>query len=908
VVEENSSLKQLTGRDAKSASKQSVNSSAESKPSEEIVNSHVNVNSTSNSIDDADTDSQVFASETEKAGKDANLLQPTHSNLPPKSPPPVRPKPKKRISLLRQSAGDDEDGCEQSAGVGYASSHSDSKSLKTKERDLDNTVQEKPPESQHLLEANSDEAGSKSLTADDQVPSHDRKTDSTNSGIQEAVYQEIDELEVPPGGFKPPADSVDSAASCVSEGFSGAVPRTAANSSNRTAQREATKSHIVKDKSPAKEKSPVRKDTTNKQSPAAIRRKSPSVENNSSPSRLQKERSPGAQSCGGDVAQPKPRVSRKAPPAPPPSSSKSANSASTDSNPELVKRTEKVCTEDRSSSEQDDARSRSGGAKGESGGVLGAGSKRGDRSSEDRTSSEKDVASIEDVEETSCMLKEIERLLTARGVGLNPDDGGEESCDLDKDFDAALLEATPVRPPRPRRADKLRKLTISGCSLDSSSTESLTGVGLSGGFGGKKAPPKPKRKHLPHRDSGIMRSSSDVTGMKNYVRHLSQPENSKEEEQEEKEKPFLPPRQESLRNRTASEPKPPPLPPRNKSMERMPTDPLPSPPPTRSAKAGEGEGQSTLGRRSSGAGASGRGKKNIPRPTRKAPPPPANARHRSPHAHSPAPSSQGSGGSRENVSSQKSNQPAQNDTASGDAKTPAKEASLPKTKDGRKVPDYRKIENGASPKDSLLLDAVVPNAAVVGSLDSPHHADSSTDSDYHEIPDHLVQLEDSEASNTAHKTSATVRTGDNKAATKSGGKEETPPPELPPRSYPPCPAPSSPTGEPAVNMTMDPAAAARALVQSYRRGSEQMAAEKEGRAEKESAVSDSGNGDKERLEKSECVEGEGVQSEKEKNSQLESCDSGLVTEGEITASSSLQSSHIESSLTSASSASHVEGE
>ncbi|KAK7481794.1 hypothetical protein BaRGS_00026941, partial [Batillaria attramentaria] len=331
---------------------------------------------------------------------------------------------------------------------------------------------------------------------------------------------------------------------------------------------------------------------------------------------------------------------------------------------------------------------------------------------------------LQEVGETCEMLKEIEDLLKERlggeGSPLASDSPsvGAQSKEED-DF------SSPVRPPRPRRASKLKILGLESASVDSSSTESLTSVGLSG----KKAPPKPKRKHLP---GSVNRSLSDVTGMKNLIDQLTN-------EEDDEEKPFLPPRQQSLR--VTSGPKPPPLPPRNKSMDS----------PRDGPGAGEGEASHVgaspgagHGSPAPGSGTLGRsrgGRKNMPRPTRKAPPPPTHAPRKPPSA------------------------------TSAQAQTPSSTVSSPSQSSSggslEKEHGYRKIANGSSPV-SEDINIVVPKTGVVGSLDSPSVvSDESMDHDYHEIPDHLVR----DLSARLVKAAAEM------------GKEESPPPDLPPRIY-----------------------------------------------------------------------------------------------------------------------------
>ncbi|KAL8581959.1 hypothetical protein ACOMHN_027941 [Nucella lapillus] len=373
----------------------------------------------------------------------------------------------------------------------------------------------------------------------------------------------------------------------------------------------------------------------------------------------------------------------------------------------------------------------------------------------------RESVTLEDVGETSFMLKEIEQLLKVRLATVNTEEKTEASSTrASKVLPTSQSLDCPVRPPRPKRADRLRKLTVGSCSADNSSTESLTSVGLPG----KKAPPKPKRKSLP---GFVNRSLSDVTGMKIYVDQL----NGKEDEEEDK--PFLPPRQESLRISPGATP--PPLPPRNKSMEpaaevKVPQDPKPTakedsvkkeerPSSVKkeeqpSSVKKEEQPSSAVDRRAStpnfetarpisvARSSSGAkcGKKHMPRPTRKAPPPPPHAPNR--------PLSMSA---------------AQDALSSKEPPSSAKE----------KTPGYQKISNGlmAVGED---INTVVPKIAVLGNINSPSKAEVTTNNDYHEIPDYLV-------------TDLCEQTEEPDPDT---SKDVTPPPNLPPRGYNPPPQPS----------------------------------------------------------------------------------------------------------------------
>lgn len=332
---------------------------------------------------------------------------------------------------------------------------------------------------------------------------------------------------------------------------------------------------------------------------------------------------------------------------------------------------------------------------------------------------------LQDVGDTCGMLKEIEDLLNERFKGAVESESSTHATSADTDSTKVHDSSTPSRPPRPRRANKLKHLGLDSSSVDSSSTESLTSVGLSG----KKAPPKPKRKHLP---GSVSRSLSDVTGMKNIIDQLNK-------EEEEEEKPFLPPRQQSLR--LPSSPKPPPLPPRNKSMDqpREGTGTCGS-----GSKGDAGEATPSTGAApGAGLGSSrGRsGRKNIPRPTRKAPPPPPHAPRR---ISTPAAT------------------PEQNQNLAAPSSSQSSSGGSVDKETG-----YRKIVNGSSPA-SADINTVVPKTGVVGSLDSPSAAsEESMDHDYHEIPDHLVKDLSSQLAKVAAERL----------------KEESPPPVLPPRSY-----------------------------------------------------------------------------------------------------------------------------
>lgn len=343
--------------------------------------------------------------------------------------------------------------------------------------------------------------------------------------------------------------------------------------------------------------------------------------------------------------------------------------------------------------------------------------------------------SLQDVGETTGMLKEIEDLLKERLCG---------TFDLPPQVYTDDDSSTPLRPPRPRRANKL-KLDCS--SIDSSSTESLTSVGLSG----KKAPPKPKRKHLP---GGVNRSHSDVTGMKNLIDQLN--------DEEDEDKLFLPPRQQSLR--LPSSPIPPPLPPRNKSMDKPQlsmgssgswsegktaesphigviagADGSSSAPGSGTFTPGSSTSTPLSGTATVGRSASGR-RKNIPRPTRKAPPPP-------PHAPRLASASKFQTSNPSTASSL---------SQSSSADSLDKEAG------------YRKIANGSSAAGNGAGSAG-SKTDTLGSLETPSLAsDESMDHDYHEIPEHLVR--ELKAARAAELVKVTT-------------KEESPPPDLPPRVY-----------------------------------------------------------------------------------------------------------------------------
>ena len=553
------------------------------------------------------------------------------------TPPPVRPKPRKRISLLRQS-------------------------LVTEEGPKEPT----PP----------------AVAAESREPCHSNVSapgfEVADSPIQEALYQEIDELEQP--GQK----LTESSSSCETEsslgpGFVGSSP----------GSEEVTQNQ---------EQNCASGDQRQKLAQGSVK--------GADAQGLIKDAVDSLQT-GGSRA------------------------------PEAPKDSGRLSPDVKAAAEQT-------GEIGESGDQTGA-------ADASRKSPEKhNPITLQDVGETSFMLKEIEQLLNVRlgsGEGASDTDSSKPAEASDTPT-TSQTESTPVRPPRPRRMDKLRKLTIG--SVDSSSTESLTGVGQSG----KKAPPKPKRKHLP---GPMSRSQSDVTGMKNYIDQLKDGE-----EEEEEEKPSLPPRQQSLR--LSSEPKPPPLPPRNKSMEhgagiQAASSPKLSEGHVREEKPGDrrcsapnvGGVAPTKVVRSSTSGVR-QGRKHIPRPTRKAPPPPSHPPSR--------PLS---------VSTPQSSNP----------------SGTPSTSVSGKVPGYQKITNG-SVSASNDINTVVPKTAVVGCIDSPCVADASTDHDYHEIPEHLVQ--DVEEKDTGQQE-----------PTKS--VEGTPPPDLPPRSYNP---PSGPS-EPAAPTSSDPA-------------------------------------------------------------------------------------------------------
>ncbi|XP_070193286.1 uncharacterized protein [Littorina saxatilis] len=533
------------------------------------------------------------------------------------APPPVRPKPKKRISLLRQSVVSDDDS---------------------------------EPHHTPQAEEGSAESQSTVVSGSSQSATHDHV-------VGEALYQEIDELDHPDQKVTDSSSRGDGGSSLDASGVKGVCESQRKEHSQETklAQENGDKSG---GKSVCEKESETRGSNTTKSSTTT--------------------------------------------------SSKSEPTDSDASVPNIDRSTK----HSKGDSNQDVADS-------------------------SRKSPEKEASTtIDDVEETSFMLKEIEQILKARlGSGSDETEETRESKsaeESDQSQPSGKTDGTPVRPPRPKR-DKLRRQTFSSCSVDTSSTESLTSIGQAG----KRPPPKPKRKHPP---SSVTRSSSDITGMKSLVDNLSSPD-------EDKEKPFLPPRQESLRPNT--DPKPPPLPPRNQSMDRS----------MDSAASSEGVGKdrsesvdrkpaadrrmstpnagcatgsphpTKVTRSNSGARP---GRKHVPRPTRKAPPPP-NHPPSKPLTMAPQASSE-----------------------------PAKDSAA------EKVPGYQKIINGSGPTTTNDINTVVPKTAVVGSINSPCAGEVTSDHDYHEIPDHLVPDQTA---------------GDQTPSTKS--KEETPPPDLPPRSYKP---------------------------------------------------------------------------------------------------------------------------
>ena len=565
----------------------------------------------------------------------------------PPPPPPVRPKPKKRISLLRQSVVTEEDAKEEE------------------------TLSAAVAESQH---------------SNDSAPESSEASDSPV--VQEALYQEIDELEQPGPKWT---------------GSSGGC-----------------KTGRSQGHSPGWEKG------ANK-----------SQEQSCVSSRGERTKLAQGNAGGGDDAQSVcdnlgPTENHRDPPQKTGARALTATAKDSDrSSPEAEVAAKQTTTTE-------------GGGSGDEKGACGASSH----------PDKHNPITLQDVGETSFMLKEIEQLLNARLASGEAAAADTESKAAEATSDAdstGQTESTPVRPPRPRRMDKLRKLTIG--SVDSSSTESLTSIGQPG----KKAPPKPRRKHVPARQ--VKRSSSDITGMKSYVDQLK---DDNEGEEEAEEKPSLPPRQQSLRLNT--EPKPPPLPPRNKSMEQAPegqagasASKSPEGPAKEERKSGDRRSSApspdvagvapTKVVRSVTSGAGPR-RKHIPRPTRKAPPPPSYP----PPAH---------------VLSMSAPPPSSNPPSGASPSTPSSSFA-------EKVPGYQKITNGSVSTASDDINTVVPKTAVVGNLDSPCAADVSTDHDYHEIPDHL--LED---------------LAQNQTGQQEEPAEGTPPPDLPPRGYNP-PAPSMP--------------------------------------------------------------------------------------------------------------------
>ncbi|XP_025106664.1 FYVE, RhoGEF and PH domain-containing protein 6-like isoform X3 [Pomacea canaliculata] len=338
-----------------------------------------------------------------------------------------------------------------------------------------------------------------------------------------------------------------------------------------------------------------------------------------------------------------------------------------------------------------------------------------------------------DVGETCGILKEIEALLNKRMKG-GADFNLEVSSETEDttNHTVSTLSTLPQRPPRPKRASKLKQMSDVS-SVDSSSTESLTSVGLSTK---KPCPPKPRRKNAP---GSVIRSMSDVSGMRSVVDRVL--------DDGDDETPCLPPRQRSLR---LPDLKPPPLPPRNKSMERL-SDNLDSclsgsegsvveavkscrkSEKLSSPLAGHSEMPDSLLRSATQA----KNRKNLPRPTRQAPPPP------------PAKA----GGQSLSMNSSQSSVTSKSHT--------------------EKVPQYSKIAIDA-------LNATV--GYVHGGQESGDFDDTNkspavvsvaqnylVDHDYLEIPEDLAKRLAQESA--MHQPPPVIT------------KEETPPPDLPPRNY-----------------------------------------------------------------------------------------------------------------------------
>ncbi|KAH9487650.1 FYVE, RhoGEF and PH domain-containing protein 6 [Bulinus truncatus] len=226
----------------------------------------------------------------------------------------------------------------------------------------------------------------------------------------------------------------------------------------------------------------------------------------------------------------------------------------------------------------------------------------------------------EEPEATCGMLKEIEELLKTKlggDIRLDTDtldfsypqtEGHQETRD-----DRSTPSSSPVRPPRPKHKASLDRNIGSfeslSSSIDSTSTEFLSSAGLQ--TTGKKIPPKPKRSFV----GRINRSHSDVSDLKGGDQGITSLQGPAD-------RPFLPPRSDSLRRgESLSSTTPPPLPPRNKPQTcTASTEALSDSETVIMSSAAYQEGTSDSSNQSGSSGTLRRSDK--PTPKRQAPPPP----------------------------------------------------------------------------------------------------------------------------------------------------------------------------------------------------------------------------------------------------------------------------------------------
>nr|KAI8733020.1 FYVE; RhoGEF and PH domain-containing protein 6-like isoform X3 [Biomphalaria glabrata] len=234
----------------------------------------------------------------------------------------------------------------------------------------------------------------------------------------------------------------------------------------------------------------------------------------------------------------------------------------------------------------------------------------------DNFSSLREEVKDEDLETTCGMLKEIEELLKTKlgeDLKLDAETAGFSLTETVETVDGGSSSSTsPVRPPRPKhKANIVRHIgsleSLTG-SIDSSSTECLSTAGLP--TTGKKIPPKPKRSFL----SRINRSHSDASDIKSVdsdlVCSLAPVD-----------KPYLPPRSDSLRrSESLNSTTPPPLPPRNKPHTSTNLTVEVHSDSETSSSAMYQEGASDSSNQSNNSGTLRKSDKPIPK--RQAPPPP----------------------------------------------------------------------------------------------------------------------------------------------------------------------------------------------------------------------------------------------------------------------------------------------